>query len=125
MDEVSGTFLSVRPGESASGAVTLEPGKYYYVMSCPGTIGKKYSFSLAPAGVTSTYEPFALACMAAHPPVVKAAEELTKAKRKLDKARARHRKRAKIRALQNLVKGARTAFNAAADAESAACSVPQ
>ncbi len=86
---VSGGSLSVEGGESASGAVTLEPGKYYYVLGCPGTIGKTYSFSLNPPGVTSTYEPFAQACAAAHPPVVSAAEALNKARAKLTHAKQR------------------------------------
>jgi len=136
-DDVSGTYLSVDGGQSASGAVTLEPGKYYYVLGCPGTVGKTYTFSINPPGVTSTYEPFALACAAAHPAVVSAADVLTKAKAKLKLAkerlaagrrwRAKHKRRAraKIAQLRELVEGSQANYNAAAAGEKAACSVPQ
>lgn len=137
LDSVDGGSLSVNDGESKTGAVTLEPGKYYYVIECPGAIGETYSFSLGPAGVTSTYEPFALACAAAHPAVVSSAGELAKAKAKLKSAkqrlaagrrwRAAHKRRvrAKIAELRKLVETDFAAFSAATEREQAACSVPQ
>jgi len=129
--------LSVYGGESKSGAVTLTPGKYYFEVDCPGTVGKTYSFTLGPAGVTSTYEPFALACAAAHPPVTAASTALGQVSAKLQKARQRltehprwkplrkRKVRAKIASLKSEVQAARGNYNAAAKNELAACSVPQ
>jgi hypothetical protein len=137
VDSVAGSYLTVYGGESKTGAVTLERGKYYYVLDCPGTIGKAYSFSLSPAGVTSTYEPFALACAAAHPAVVSSVGVLAKAKKKLKAAKQRlaagrhwqpaHKRhaRAKIVELRDLVESSFGAFNAASENERSACSVPQ
>ncbi len=134
---VYGGSLGVENGESKTGAVTLEPGKYYYVMDCPGPIGETYTFSIGPAGVTSTYEPFAVACAAAHPAVVSSAEALKAAKRKLKAVkqrlaagrhwRLRHKRRvrAKIAKLRELVATSFAAFTAATENEQAACSVPQ
>jgi hypothetical protein len=133
---MGGSSLSVDEGESESGAVTLEPGKYYFVLSCSGAIGETYSFSLNPPGVTSTYEPFAIACAAAHPPVVSAAEALQKARAKLSaaklrlvnarrwKARRKQRLRVKIVELRRTVASSLATFNAATENERAACSVP-
>jgi hypothetical protein len=137
VSEVSDTYLRVEDGESLSGAVTLEPGKYYFIVGCPGAIGETYTFSLAPAGVTSTYEPFALACAAAHNPVVAAGAELEKTLAKIRHIkqvlaahrrwsfRRKQRTRAKIASLRLLFEQQQGAFNAAAASEQAACSVPQ
>jgi hypothetical protein len=137
VSEVDDTYLRVNDGESASSAVTLEPGKYYFIVGCPGAVGETYSFSLAPAGVTSTYEPFALACAAAHTPVASAGAELerTLAKiRHIKQALVAHRHwsyrhkqkaRAKIASLRLLFQQQQDAFNAAAANEQAACSVPK
>jgi hypothetical protein len=141
LDRVEGisgsTSLTVYGGESKSGAVTLTPGKYYFEVICPGTVGKTYSFSLGPPGVTSTYEPFALACAAAHPPVTVASAALGRAVAKLQKVRQRlsehprwksarkQKVRAKIASLKSGVQAARANYNAAAKNEQAACSVPQ
>jgi hypothetical protein len=137
VSEVSDTSLTVNDGESASSAVTLEPGKYYFIVGCPGAVGETYTFSLAPAGVTSTYEPFALACAAAHPPVAAAGAELEKTLAKIRHIRqviAAHRRwsyqhkqkaRAKIASLRLQFEQQQGAFNAAAANEQAACSVPQ
>lgn len=137
VSEVNDTYLSVNDGESASSAVTLEPGKYYFIVGCPGAVGETYTFSLGPAGVTSTYEPFALACAAAHTPVVAAGTELEKTLAKIRHIkqelaahrrwsyRRKHRVRAKIASLRLLFEQQQDAFNAAAANEQAACSVPQ
>lgn len=137
VDYVNDGSLSAFNGESASGAVTLQPGKYYFIVECPNTIGESYTFSLSPPGVTSTYEPFALACAAAHPPVAAAAAQLEQSRAKLRrvrqalvagrswKAKRKRRARAKIVHLRELVEQRQAAFDAAAVAEQAACSVPQ
>lgn len=134
---VEDTSLTINDGQSASGAVTLEPGKYYFVVSCPGAIGETYTFSLGPAGVTSTYEPFAIACAAAHTPVATAGAELEKTLgkiRHLKQNLASHRRwnskrkrraRGKISALRTLFEQQQEAFDVAAANEKTACSVPQ
>lgn len=134
---VDDSELSINDGQSASGAVTLEPGKYYFIVGCPGAIGETYTFSIGPAGVTSTYEPFAIACAAAHAPVVTAGAELerTLAKiRHLKQNLASHRRwtsrhkrrvRGKIVALRTLFEQQQDAFDAVAANEKTACSVPQ
>ena len=137
VESVDDTRLTINDGQSASGAVTLEPGKYYFVVSCPGAIGETYTFSIGPAGVTSTYEPFAIACAAAHAPVVAAGAELEKTLAKIRHLKqnlAAHRRwssahkrrvRSKISALRTLFEQQQDAFNAAATGERSACSVPQ
>jgi hypothetical protein len=137
VDYVSNSSLAVHNGESSSGAVTLEPGKYYFIVNCPSVIGESYTFSLSPPGVTSTYEPFAIACAAAHPPVATAAAEVELANRKLRrvkqalaagshwKAKRKRRARAKIVHLKKMIAQKQAAFDAAAANEQAACSVPQ
>lgn len=131
--------LAVREGQTESAAVTLDRGKYFFEIEdeC-SEAGETYTFSITPPGTTSTYEPFAAACAAAHGPVVAASQQvttakvaLTKAKRKLAKARARGAKRAKIRLLKTRVQkakaGTRAAsvgFKSAVAGEAAACSVP-
>ena len=137
VETVDDTELVINDGESDSGAVTLEPGKYYFVVGCPGAIGETYTFSLGPSGVTSTYEPFALACAAAHTPVVAAGGELEKTLAKIRHLkqnlaahrrwtyRHKHRVRNKISALRTLFEQQQDAFDAAAANEKTACSVPQ
>lgn len=137
VSEVEDTHLTVDDGESASSAVTLEPGKYYFIVGCPGAVGETYTFSLAPAGVTSTYEPFALACAAAHAPVAAAGAEVEKTLAKIrhfKQVLAAHRRwtyrrkqktRAKIAALRLQFEQQQGVFNAAAANERTACSVPQ
>lgn len=137
VDYISNSSLGVYNGESASGAVTLEPGKYYFIVECPNVIGESYTFSLSPPGVTSTYEPFAVACAAAHPPVAAAAAELEKFRAKLRrvkqalaggsrwKPKRKRRARAKIAYLRKVINQKEAAFDAAAANEQAACSVPQ
>lgn len=137
VSDVNDTRLSVNDGESASSAVTLEPGKYYFIVGCPGAVGETYTFSLAPAGVTSTYEPFALACAAAHGPVITAGAELEKTLAKIRHIKQqlvahrrwsykrKQRTRAKIASLRLLFEQQQGAFDAAAANEQAACSVPQ
>jgi hypothetical protein len=137
VDFISSSSLGVNNGESASGAVTLQPGKYYFIVECPNVIGESYTFSIGPPGVTSTYEPFAIACSAAHPPVVAAAAELELSEAKLRrvkqalaagrkwKVKRKRRARAKIAHLRKVIDQKEAAFSAAAANEQAACSVPQ
>src|SRR6188474_1864084 len=136
--------LEVRKGSTGTGAVTLDRGKYFALL-CSGEdcddaeIGDGYSFMLLPAGITSTYEPFAAECAAAHAPVTTAGGALTLAKQKLALAsqklrlaRSRGAKRKAIRKLRGKVRGRtasvaakKAAFEQAAAVEVAACSVPQ
>lgn len=135
--------LYVRPGQTGSGAVTLERGKYFVVfcgaISCNDEdVGDRYTFRLDPAGITSTYEPFATACANAHPAVELAAKKFDRVRAKLGKTRNRlqtaksRRHRGKARRLRKKVQKLKTRqgtyrseFKAAAAAEEAACSVPQ
>lgn len=138
------SFLYVEAGNTGIGAVTLERGKYFAVI-CSGSncsdaeTGDKYSFKILPAGITSTYEPFAAECAAARAPVQAAANALRAAKarrgnagRKLRAARNRGARRstvaklrAKFRKRSTEVKIQEAAFETAVAAEGAACSVPQ
>jgi hypothetical protein len=131
--------ISVNVSQTQTAAVTLDRGKYFFVVDAEcADAGDAYSFNISPPGTTSTYEPFAAACNAAHAPVLAATQQLTvaktaltKAKRKLAKARARGAKRAKLRRLKVKVQGAKSAvkaanvgFKGAVAAEGSACSVP-
>ena len=138
------SYLEVEPGSTGTGAVTLERGKYFAVVcsesSClDARIGDSYSFTLLPPGITSTYEPFAAECAAAHAPALAAGGALTVAKqslakavRKLRAARNRGAKGKVIRKLRNKmlrrkanVAAKKAAYEQTAAAEAAACSVPQ
>jgi hypothetical protein len=131
--------LHVLEGETETAAVTLDRGKYFFeILDSCSEAGETYIFSITPPGTTSTYEPFAAACAAAHGPVAAAGKDVTaakarlvKAKRKLAKARARGAKRVKVRRLKTRVRTAKTGvkaatvgFRGAVAAEAAACSVP-
>lgn len=142
-DYIGDTYLQVREGETETAAVTLDPGKYYFVIeaSC-ASAGEAYTFRIDPAGATSTYEPFAAACAAANAPVVATSQELAlarasvaKARRKLARARALARplrvRRARIRIskvrlkrARRAVRGAKRDFSTATANQRAACSVP-
>lgn len=136
--------LEVFVGTTGTGAVTLERGKYFAIAcsseSCSSSaIGDKYSFKLLPAGITSTYEPFAAECAAARAPVAAAAGvlasaegKLARASQKLRAARNRGAKRKTLRKLRGKVRGRtasvatkKAAFESAVAAEAVACSVPQ
>lgn len=152
VETVRDTYLNVDDGQSKNGAVTLDPGKYYFIVECPGAVGEKYEFLLEPAGVTSTYAPFAAACAAAQPPVVEAGEAVSTLKKRRSAVRARykqlqrlwrkrhngwsrkrkrkvHRKltrlRKKLGRLNGRVDDANGQFDAAVAQQEAACSVPQ
>jgi hypothetical protein len=136
---VDDTELGVPEGHTQTAAVTLDRGKYFFIVGQECTdAGETYTIRIDPPGATSTYEPFAAECAAAHEPVVTAGTELTtakaalsKAKRRLANARARHASRFRLRLLKSRVATARatvgaakTGFRAATAAEAAACSVP-
>jgi hypothetical protein len=138
------SYLDVEEGSTGIGAVTLDRGKYFAVV-CSGSncsdaaTGDKYSFKILPAGITSTYEPFAAECAAARAPVLGAANALKAAKakrgnagRKLRAARNRDAKRrvigklrAKFRKRNAEVKAQEAVFESAVAAEGVACSIPQ
>lgn len=121
-----GALDDVDRGETQSGAVTLERGKYYFkVDGCFISVaGEAYTFRLDPPGVTSTYEPFATECANAHPPVDQASAALAKARAKLAKAKSHHNVD-KVRGLRARVQARKSDYKAAIRAETAACSVPQ
>jgi hypothetical protein len=140
VDDLYATDLSVEGGSTASGAITLERGKYYFNVRCGSTdeIGNRYSFTFTPAGVTTTYEPFAQQCAAAGPPVQEASATLNDAKARLELAKAKlaaaraahkpkkvQRLKAKVAALKAEVKADQASYDNATAAQADACSVPQ
>jgi hypothetical protein len=137
--EIYDTGLRVSEGETETAAVTLDRGKYFFkVRDECSEAGETYSFTISPPGTTSTYEPFAAACAAAHVPVVAASQQLgqaqsalSRAKRRLAAARARGASRTKLRLrkarvaeARAKVKAASGRFRAATGIEGDACAVP-
>ena len=132
--------LDVSGGSTGSAAITLERGKYYFLVECSDDhqVGLRYTFTLNPAGATTTYEPFAQQCAAAGPAVESASTALNDAKTrlantqvKLANARSAHKHRkvqrlkAKVAALKAEVSADQAAYDNAAAAQADACSVPQ
>jgi hypothetical protein len=134
---IDDTELTVGEGQTRTAAITLGRGKYFFSVYCSDAV-ETYSFRITPPGTTSTYEPFAAQCAAAHGPVVAANAKLVAAnqklnrnRRKLARARARGARRATLRRLKNRVRtarreisAARSDFRSAVAAEQGACAVP-
>jgi hypothetical protein len=72
VDQDVSNELGVEEGQTGTGAISLDRGKYYIRINdqcCSDPTGDAYTLTLNPPGATSTYEPFAQECANAHPAV--------------------------------------------------------